>query len=91
MVVTVKLDGLNIVCPRGKWFVYVRATGKPLLKSFEGSREDLTRRLAMPDMIAAYNSQRTRTTMVFQFDSRIMKVQSRDQAIRVLQDFVRSA
>lgn len=60
MVVKVKLDGLNIVRPRGKWYVYVRGTGQPLLKGFIGTRADLENRLAQPDMIAAYNARRVR-------------------------------
>ena len=58
--VKVKLDGLNIVRARGKFYVYHRDTGKPLLKGFVGSHDDLARQLAKPDMIAAYNRHRTR-------------------------------
>ncbi len=62
MVVKVKLDGLNIVKGRrpGTWYVYIRETGAALLKGFEGSRDDLLKRLAMPDMVAAYNLPRVR-------------------------------
>lgn len=60
MVVTVKLEGLNIVCPRGKWFVYIRETGFPLVKGFEGTRDALMKRLGEPDMLALYNGQRKR-------------------------------
>lgn len=60
MVVKVKLDGLNVVRARGKWYVYHRDTKSPLLKGFVGSRDDLERRLAMPDMVAVYNARRVR-------------------------------
>lgn len=60
MVVKVKLEGLNIVRARARFYVYVRETGDPLLKGFDGSRADLERRLAEPDMIAAYNAKRAR-------------------------------
>lgn len=60
MVVTVKLEGLNIVRARGRFYVYLRETGEPLLKGFDGTRAELLKRLAMPDMIALYNSTRKR-------------------------------
>jgi site-specific recombinase XerD len=60
MVVTVKLEGLNIVKARGRWYVYVRETGDALFKGFDGSRDDLMRRLGEPDMLALYNSKRVR-------------------------------
>lgn len=56
--VKVQLEGLKIALARGKYYVYVRATGDVLLKGFEGSREDLRKRLAMPDMLGAYNVRR---------------------------------
>jgi len=59
-VVKVRLEGLKIARARGKYYVYVRATGGALLKGFEGNKEDLRKRLAMPDMIGAYNVQRKR-------------------------------
>jgi integrase len=59
-VVKVKLEKLKIAHARGKYYVYVRATGKVLLKGFEGDKAALLRRLAMPDVIGAYNVQRTR-------------------------------
>jgi integrase len=58
-VVKIKLDGLNIYCPRGKWYVYVRATGEPMVKGFVGDRADLERHLASPEFVAAYNRPRT--------------------------------
>lgn len=60
MAVRVKLDGLNVVRSRGKWYVYHRDTKSALLKGFVGSRADLERRLAMPDMVATYNARRVR-------------------------------
>jgi hypothetical protein len=58
--VKVKLNGLNIVPARGKYYVYHRDSGEVLLKGFVGSKADLERRLADPDLIAAYNNRRTR-------------------------------
>jgi len=60
MVVVVKLEGLNIVKARGRWYVYVRETGDALLKGFAGSREDLERRLGEHDVLALYNAKRVR-------------------------------
>lgn len=60
MVVKVKLEGLNVVKARGKWYVYVRDTGDALLRGFDGSKADLVKRLAEPDLIAAYNGRRKR-------------------------------
>ena len=60
MVVKVKLDGLNVVKARNRYYVYFRDGGAPLLKAFEGSRVELEKRLAEPDMIAAYNARRKR-------------------------------
>jgi hypothetical protein len=60
MVVRVKLEGLKIARARGKYYVYVRSTGEVLLKGFEGSKDELLRRLSMPDMIGAYNVRRKR-------------------------------
>jgi integrase len=60
-VVKVKLEGLNIYRSRGKWYVYVRATGEALIKGFDGDRADLERKLASPEFIASYNRPRTRT------------------------------
>jgi integrase len=59
-VVKVRLEGLKIARARGKYYVYVRATGDVLLKGFEGNKEALHKRLAMPDMIGAYNVRRKR-------------------------------
>ena len=60
MVVRVKLEGLKIAHARGKYYVYVRSTGEVLLKGFEGNKDELLRRLSMPDMIGAYNVRRKR-------------------------------
>jgi hypothetical protein len=62
MVFKVKLSGLNITRDRTgrKFYVYHRETGVTLLKGFEGTRADLEKRLAMPDMVAAYNARRVR-------------------------------
>lgn len=58
--VKVHLAGLKIVRSKGKYYVYVRATGKALLRGFEGDEAALRRRLAEPDMIGAYNTPRKR-------------------------------
>jgi integrase len=59
-VVKVRLKGLKIARARGKYYVYVRATGHLLLKGFEGNKDALLKRLADPDMIGAYNARRNR-------------------------------
>jgi integrase len=59
-VVKVRLEGLKIACARGKYYVYVRATGDVLLKGFKGDKVALQRRLSMPDMLGAYNVRRNR-------------------------------
>jgi integrase len=59
-VVKVKLAGLKIVRARGKYYVYVRATGETLLKGFEGDKAELVKRLSKPDMLGAYNVRRKR-------------------------------
>lgn len=60
VVLKVPLDGLNIVLARGKYYVYHRETKATLLKGFVGDREELAKRLAQPDIMAVYNSQRKR-------------------------------
>ncbi len=64
-VVAVKLQGLKIAKARGKYYVYVRATGKKILNGFEGDKDALKKRLAMPDMIGIYNAQRKRDLQSF--------------------------
>ena len=61
MVVKVRLEGLNVVRSHGRYYVYFRDSGESLLKAFVGTREDLDRRLARPDMIGAYNARRKRS------------------------------
>jgi integrase len=61
-VVKVHLAGLKIVRSKGKYYVYVRATGKALLRGFDGDEAALRKRLALPDMIGAYNAPRKRET-----------------------------
>lgn len=58
--VKVHLGGLKIARAKGRYYVYVRATGDVLLKAFEGDMEALRKRLAMPDMLGAYNVRRKR-------------------------------
>jgi hypothetical protein len=57
-VVRVKLEGLNVYRSRGKWYVYLRATGEAPIKGFDGDRAELGREMAKPDFIAAYNRPR---------------------------------
>lgn len=64
--VKVRLEGLKIARARGKYYVYVRATGEALLKGFEGDQDALRKRLAMPDMIGAYNVRRQRDPRSYQ-------------------------
>jgi integrase len=65
MVARVKLEGLKIVRARGKYYVYIRATGAALLRGFDGDREALLERLADPDMLGAYNARRVRGPRVY--------------------------
>jgi hypothetical protein len=58
MVVSVKLEGLNIVRARGRWYVYPRGGGDALVKGFEGSRDDLLKVLAEPVFLQTYNRPR---------------------------------
>jgi integrase len=59
-VVKVRLQGLKIARARGRYYVYARSTGEALLKGFDGDKAALIKRLAMPDMIGAYNVRRNR-------------------------------
>jgi hypothetical protein len=63
-VVRVKLEGLNVYRSRGKWYVYLRATGEALIKGFDGDRAELGREMAKPDFIAAYNRPRKRAASI---------------------------
>lgn len=58
MVVRVKLEGLNIVKARGRWYVYPRGGGDALVRGFEGSREDLLKAFAEPAFLQTYNRPR---------------------------------
>ncbi len=60
MVVRVRLDGLNVVKARGRWYVYVRETGEALERGFAGTRADLDRKMAEPAFLDAYNHRRKR-------------------------------
>lgn len=62
--VKVRLVGLKIVRARGKYYVYRRCTGETILRGFEGDQAALRKRLAMPDMIGAYNAGRKRAPSV---------------------------
>lgn len=93
MVVKVKLEGLNIIQARGKWYVYVRGTKEKLLGGFEGTRADLEKRLSMPDFIAKYNARRlldkkrtyedgTLGALVFWFENDCPKYQTLSEATK---------
>lgn len=56
--VKVRLTGLKIARARGKYYVYVRATGETLIKGFDGSKSELIKKLGSPDMIGTYNARR---------------------------------
>ena len=56
----VKLKGLKMYPVKGKWYVYVRATGARLVKGFDGKKADLIKLLETPEMIGAYNITRDR-------------------------------
>jgi integrase len=53
-----ELEGLQIFKARGKWYVYRRATGEPLIKGFVGDRTALNRELKTPEFLQAYNKPR---------------------------------
>jgi len=58
MVVRVKFKGLKIANARGKYYVYRRETGEPLIKGFVGSRAELLQKLEAPEFIQVYNRPR---------------------------------
>lgn len=58
MVVKVRLDGLNIVNGRGRWYVYRRSTGEALIKGFEGTRDELDAKISEPEFLQIYNRPR---------------------------------
>lgn len=58
--VKVRLKGLKIVRSKGRYYVYRRDTGAKIVNAFEGTTEALRKRLAMPDMLGAYNAGRKR-------------------------------
>jgi hypothetical protein len=58
MVLRVKMGGLKVYQARGHWYVYRRETGEALIKGFKGSRDDLEKKLAEPDLINTYNRPR---------------------------------
>jgi integrase len=60
MVVRVRLEGLKIARARGKYYVYRRSTGEPLIKGFTGSRAELQEKLEDPGFIQTYNRPRLR-------------------------------
>lgn len=67
MVVKVRLEGLNIVKGRGRWYVYPRGGGEPIIKGFEGSRSELEAKLADPDLMQVYNRPRLQRRLAVSF------------------------
>ena len=67
MVVAVRLRGLNITRARGRWYVYPRGGGDALIKGFAGSRDELLKKLAEPDLIQSYNRPRLRQRLAASF------------------------
>jgi integrase len=59
-VVKVRLKGLKIARSRGKYYVYVRATGDAIVSGFKGSKAALLKKLEEPELIGAYNARRDR-------------------------------
>jgi hypothetical protein len=59
MVIAVKLEGLNVVCPRGKWYVYYRSTGHALIKGFKGSKEELEKHMESLEFLSIYTRHKT--------------------------------
>jgi integrase len=57
-VANVKLPGLKVYRVKGKWYVYVRATGEAIVKKFDGSKADVLKLLASPDILGLYNVRR---------------------------------
>jgi integrase len=58
LVVKVHLKGLKIARARGKYYVYVRSTGEPLLQGFSGDEAALRKKLAEPGLLGSYNARR---------------------------------
>ncbi len=71
MVVRVQLEGLNIVKGRkaNSWYVYPRGGGDALVKGFTGTREQLLRHLAQPDVLQTYNRPRLKQRLASDFDA----------------------
>lgn len=67
MVTRVRLEGLNIVKARGRWYVYRRSSGESLIKGFVGSRPELEAALAEPDLLSTYNRPRLRRKLASDF------------------------
>lgn len=60
MVAMVKLEGLNIRCSRGKWYVSIRKTGETLLKGIDGSRADVDKAMSEPGFLKLYAAAKQR-------------------------------
>lgn len=66
MVVKVTVKGLKIARnPRGRYYVYLRATGEAILRNFEGDREALEKRLGEPDLLGLWNARRPRADRTY--------------------------
>ncbi|WP_249164556.1 hypothetical protein [Bradyrhizobium jicamae] len=58
MVIRMRLRGLKRVFSRGRWYVYRRSDGEAIIQGFEGSRDELMRKLEDPELMQAYNRPR---------------------------------
>ena len=67
MVIAVRLEGLKIYKARGRWYVYPRGGGKPIMKGFDGTRDELLKRLAEPDFLQTYNRPRLQKRLASDF------------------------
>jgi hypothetical protein len=67
MVVRVKLEGLKIYKARGRWYVYPRGGGDPLIKGFDGSRDEVLKKLAEPEFMQTYNRPRLQKRLAASF------------------------
>jgi integrase len=69
MVIRVRLERLNIVKGRkpNTWYVYPRGGGNALIKGFEGTRDELIKKLAEPGFMQAYNRPRLQSRPAVDF------------------------
>jgi hypothetical protein len=58
MVVKVQLKGLKIYKAKGRWYVYPRGGGEPIISGFVGTRQDVLDTLSEPNFLQTYNRPR---------------------------------